>query len=393
MTRRRALPGTRPASWCWSARRSGPSGGDLIGLFLHETVPSGLSPTEAIAAVRAQGGLVGMPHPFDRFRGSLGRGDATRIEELAGSVDWIETWNARLLIGDGNAHAAELAARVGTPGVAVSDAHTTMEVGIAATILSGDPGTADGLRAALAGPLELVTGRASAYVRLIGPAAKLVQRARGRGRARGAVADPMTDPGAPVDPAEEPAPAADADEVTADQLSLARRLRQPRTIISIVLPIVLLALFVKSLPGFKLEELPDKILGANPLLLFASFAIFYVGFPLRGLRWAMLVRRTGFPLKIRDATEIIFLSWLVNCLVPAKLGDVYRAYLLKINSTGLAVAHVRDGVHRTRPGPVRDRGPRPGGRLRLASGAACRPTSRSCSRSGSCSCSHSPAAC
>ena len=36
---------------------------------------------------------------------------------------------------------------------------------------------------------------------------------------------------------------------------------------------------------------------------------------------------------LRDATEIIFISWLVNCLVPAKLGDLYRAYLLKINST------------------------------------------------------------
>ena len=122
------------------------------------------------------------------------------------------------------------------------------------------------------------------------------------------------------------------DEVRPDQLSLSRRLRQPRTIISIVLPIALLILFVRSLPGFKLEELPDKILGANPVLLIGAFAIFYVGFPLRGLRWAMLVRATGFKLKVRDATEIIFLSWLVNCLVPAKLGDVYRAWLLKINS-------------------------------------------------------------
>jgi uncharacterized protein (TIRG00374 family) len=115
-------------------------------------------------------------------------------------------------------------------------------------------------------------------------------------------------------------------------LSLAHRLRQPRTILSLVLPIVLLVLFVKSLPGFHLEELPDKILGANPLLLIAAFAIFYMGFPLRGLRWAILVRQSGFALRIRDAIEIIFLSWLVNCLVPAKLGDVYRAYLLKINS-------------------------------------------------------------
>ena len=150
----------------------------------------------------------------------------------------------------------------------------------------------------------------------------------------------MTMGGVPVNPTPEdeaavPPATAQPDpdgEVPTDQLSLGRRLRQPRTIISIVLPIVLLVLFVRSLPGFKLEELPDKILGADPLLLLGAFAIFYVGFPLRGLRWAMLVRRTGFPLKVRDATEIIFLSWLVNCLVPAKLGDIYRAWLLKINS-------------------------------------------------------------
>ena len=145
-------------------------------------------------------------------------------------------------------------------------------------------------------------------------------------------AAPDTPPEAAALPAPaDGAPAAEA-EVGADQLSLGRRLRQPRTIISLVLPIGLLALFATSLPGFKLEELPGKILAANPWLLLAAFVVFYAGFPLRGLRWAMLVHRTGFPLKLRDATEIIFLSWLVNCLVPAKLGDVYRAYLLKINS-------------------------------------------------------------
>ena len=131
----------------------------------------------------------------------------------------------------------------------------------------------------------------------------------------------------------DPAATADRETVSADQLSLARRLRQPRTIISLVLPILLLALFAKSLPGFKLEELPGIIFRANGLLLLAALGIFYVGFPLRGYRWALLVRRSGFNLGVRDATEIIFLSWLVNCLVPAKLGDVYRAYLLKINST------------------------------------------------------------
>ena len=162
--------------------------GDLIGVFLDEAVPPGLPATEAIAAVRRQGGLVGIAHPFDRFRGSLGRGAASAFEDLAGQVDWIETWNARLMVGDGNVRAAELAARLGVPGVAVSDAHTTLEVGIASTAVRGDPSTPDGLRAALAGTLELATGRASAYVRLLGPAAKLVQRVRGRGRVRPPVA-------------------------------------------------------------------------------------------------------------------------------------------------------------------------------------------------------------
>ena len=121
--------------------------------------------------------------------------------------------------------------------------------------------------------------------------------------------------------------------VTADQLSLGRRLRQRRTIASIVLPLFLLVLFARALPGFKLDQVPGLILGANPILLLGAFAVFYAGFPLRGLRWAILIRGTGFRLAIRDATEIIFISWLVNCLVPAKLGDLYRAYLLKINST------------------------------------------------------------
>lgn len=116
-------------------------------------------------------------------------------------------------------------------------------------------------------------------------------------------------------------------------LSLVHRLRQPKTLISLILPIVLLGLFAKALPDFKLEELPAKIAAANPLLLLAAFAIFYVGFPLRGYRWALLLKQSGFGLHVRDATEIIFISWLVNCLVPAKLGDVYRAWLLKINST------------------------------------------------------------
>jgi predicted metal-dependent phosphoesterase TrpH len=153
--------------------------GDLIAVFLEHAIPNGLPPAEAIAAVREQGGLVGIPHPYDRFRGSMAKGAGDEgITALAGSVDWIEAWNARIVFGDGNARAAELAHATGLPGVAVSDAHTTMEVGVASTILDGDPSTAAGLKTALAAGLQIQIGRASYYSRLATPLAKLVTRLR-----------------------------------------------------------------------------------------------------------------------------------------------------------------------------------------------------------------------
>lgn len=118
-----------------------------------------------------------------------------------------------------------------------------------------------------------------------------------------------------------------------DQLSLGRRLRQPRTILSLAIPLILLVLIFRVFLNIDVNELLDGIGRSDKRLILAAFVIFYLGFPLRGYRWSILLRGTGIRLKTRDATEIIFLSWLVNCLVPAKLGDLYRAYLLKINST------------------------------------------------------------
>jgi hypothetical protein len=142
----------------------------------------------------------------------------------------------------------------------------------------------------------------------------------------------LSEPGiaSPVPAGGEPTPSTER-QVTPDQVSLARRLRQPRTIISIAVPLVIIVVFV-ALNWRQLQRVPALIAAANPLLVLAAFAVYYAGFPLRGYRWALLLRGTGFYCPTKDATEIIFLSWLVNCIVPAKLGDVYRAYLLKINS-------------------------------------------------------------
>jgi hypothetical protein len=151
--------------------------GDLICLFLERPIPRGLSAAETVAAVREQGGLVGIPHPFDRFRGSLLRDRA--MNALASLVDWVEVHNARVMVGDGNERAAAFAREHGLPGIAVSDAHSVVEVGVAYTSFDGAPdlSTAAGLLAALPAA-TIVPGRASYYVRLVTPMAKLVHRLR-----------------------------------------------------------------------------------------------------------------------------------------------------------------------------------------------------------------------
>ena len=153
--------------------------GDLIALFLERAVAPGSPARETIAEVRAQGGLVGIPHPFDRYRGSMLTDP--RLEAIGQMVDWIEAHNARVVGGGGNERAAAFARELGLPGVAASDAHSTLEVGVAYNVVDVDPSTPEGLLAAIAN-LEIVPGRASYFVRTLTPISKVLNRARGNGR-------------------------------------------------------------------------------------------------------------------------------------------------------------------------------------------------------------------
>ena len=152
--------------------------GDLICLFLERAIAPGMSAADTIAAAREQGGLVGLPHPFDRMRGSILRDES--MAHVAGQVDWVETHNARL-VGKGNEQASEFARERDLPGIAVSDAHSIMEVGVAYIAVDGDPSTPAGLLAALAN-VEIIPGRATFFVRLWTPVAKGVNRLRGNRR-------------------------------------------------------------------------------------------------------------------------------------------------------------------------------------------------------------------
>jgi predicted metal-dependent phosphoesterase TrpH len=100
--------------------------GEIIGLFLSEDVPPGLSAQETIERVRAQGGLVSLPHPTDRFRGGVGAEGLARLAPLA---DIVEVMNARTTAHRDNDEAARLAKEHGLVAVAVSDAHSPGEIG------------------------------------------------------------------------------------------------------------------------------------------------------------------------------------------------------------------------------------------------------------------------
>jgi len=117
------------------------------------------------------------------------------------------------------------------------------------------------------------------------------------------------------------------------EVSLGRRFLNLRTIGSIVFGILLL-FFLSQQLNIDFGLTWAQIAGADPLFLALALLAYYATFPLRGFRWAFILGRVGSRVRLRDATEILFLSWFVNCILPAKLGDLYRAYLLKGNFGG-----------------------------------------------------------
>jgi len=101
--------------------------GEIMGMFLKETVPSGLSLQESIRLIKAQGGLVNIPHPFDTFpRSGIG---LEALEEVARELDLIEAFNARSPYPQPSTKALDFALKHKLPTSAGSDAHIASEIG------------------------------------------------------------------------------------------------------------------------------------------------------------------------------------------------------------------------------------------------------------------------
>ena len=124
------------------------SEGEVTGLFLTETIPEGLSIGETARRIKDQGGLVSIPHPFDRFRGEVisRRG----LDEVVQYADIVEVFNARNNLSADDRKALDFAREHGLLTSGVSDAHTTMELGRTYVEMPDFDGTPASFKLALA---------------------------------------------------------------------------------------------------------------------------------------------------------------------------------------------------------------------------------------------------
>jgi predicted metal-dependent phosphoesterase TrpH len=103
--------------------------GEVIGLFLQEEIPRGMSFGETAEAIRAQGGLVYVPHPFDRMHAIP---DPATLHRHLAEIDVLEVYNARLLFEAYNDEALRFARKYNLTAGAGSDAHVLAGVGTGA---------------------------------------------------------------------------------------------------------------------------------------------------------------------------------------------------------------------------------------------------------------------
>lgn len=101
--------------------------GELLGYFLKESIPAGLTPQETIRRLRDQGAVISVAHPYDRLR--KGAWKEAELLAIIDQVDALETFNSRCLYAEDNAKALALADKFGKLHTVGSDAHTPYEFG------------------------------------------------------------------------------------------------------------------------------------------------------------------------------------------------------------------------------------------------------------------------
>jgi len=100
--------------------------GEVIGLFLEEKIPKGLTMAETIAEIRRQGGLVYVPHPFDRFHSVP---DYEHLLDMVEEIDLLEVFNPRVALTSFNEEAVRFARKYRIVPAAGSDSHVAQGLG------------------------------------------------------------------------------------------------------------------------------------------------------------------------------------------------------------------------------------------------------------------------
>ena len=149
--------------------------GEVMGMFLKEAVPPGLSAEESIARVKAQGGLVNLPHPCESLSRSSPLGKEM-LPVVIPLVDAIEVFNARSLLPWDTERAARLARDNGKPGTAGSDAHFSWEIGRTYVEMPDFSGAEDFIQALSQG--KIVGRRSAPLVHAATTWIKLMRRMR-----------------------------------------------------------------------------------------------------------------------------------------------------------------------------------------------------------------------
>ena len=126
--------------------------GEIMGMFLKEVIPSGLSVEQTISEIRAQGGLVCIPHPFERIRHSAL--DKKSVEAIIDQIDVMEVFNARSPLPSSTAKARDFAKKHGLAQSAGSDAHSVAEIGNACVEMPEFSGKDDFLQALAMGEID-----------------------------------------------------------------------------------------------------------------------------------------------------------------------------------------------------------------------------------------------
>ena len=111
-------------------------------------------------------------------------------------------------------------------------------------------------------------------------------------------------------------------------LSLRHELLRKRTLFSFALSLLLIYLFFSRTT---LGNIARHVKDVDPFFFFLAFVSHYISYLVRGYRWKKMIEETEFSGRSFDLAKMIFLFQSINCVLPAKLGDLYGAHLMKIN--------------------------------------------------------------